>query len=59
MLRTALAGTAVGVVVSGLIVAVAVPTAPPAWHSPLTVWGITALVVVLSVLAVGRFVRRE
>lgn len=59
MVRTVLTGTAVGVVVSGLVVAVVVPTAPAAWHTSVAVWGITAAVVALSVLAVGHFGRRE
>ena len=58
-MRAVLAGVGVGVVLSGLIVAVVVPMGSSAWHTPVTVWGITATVVALSVLAIGRVVRRE
>lgn len=34
-----------GVVLSGLVVAVAIPTVPPAWHGKGMVWAVTIVIV--------------
>lgn len=59
MVRTALVGTGVGVVASGMVVGLLVPMAPSDWHTPATIWATTVAVIVLCVIAAARLTRPE
>ena len=51
-MRGVLTGLGLGVVASGLVVALAVPLVPPAWRSPWFVWGVTVAILALSMALV-------
>jgi hypothetical protein len=55
--RTLLAAMGVGVITSGLVVAVLLPSTPPSWHSPPLVWLSTLVIIALCVGAAARVSR--
>ena len=50
-----LIGALAGLLLAGLVTAIAVPTLPPEWHSRPVVWSATALLVGGSVAAAVRW----